>query len=577
VQPVEYSVPAARPDMLETLSPSEVQVHGWLGARIDANITGRLDVVDTEPLLAGFEKKPGPHPWIGEHVGKWLHAATLAWAYSGDPGLREKLDSVASRLIAAQEPDGYLGTYLPAQRFGLYPGADWDVWSHKYCMIGLMTYYRYTGNKAALRSAARAADLLLRTFPAKKSILAAGTHEGMAATSVLEPMVKLYRLTGDSRYLGFCRYIVGAYDEPGGPAIVRTLLEKGDVSHTANGKAYEMLSNMVGLCELERVTGDPRILRAVNNAWSDIVTNRLYVTGTSSNHELFGSKHELPNGEDAHLGETCVTVTWIQLNIQLLRLTGEAKYADEIERSLYNHLTAAQNPRGDDWCYYTALEGHKHYDKGITCCHSSGPRGLALAPTVAYLQSGPVLYVDTFETSNAKFSVGSVDVQLDQEGDFPRKGHSTITVHTAGPAMFALKVRVPAWAAPLHIEGAVTTAGWATLPSRRWSDGDRVEVSYNLSGRVIAGDYMNYSRAALAWGPFILAAESELNPTVDSLGGVRLSHSASPTLVSDAPALRFASTGVSIWDSSKWQINLVPFADAGANGGEYRVWLRAPD
>ena len=74
------------------------------------------------------------------------------------------------------------------------------------------------------------------------------------------------------------------------------------------------------------------------------------------------------------------------LNLQLLRLTGEAKYGDELERSLYNHLAAAQHPRGDDWCYFTALEGRKVYDKGITCCHSSGPRGMALAPQTAYLR-----------------------------------------------------------------------------------------------------------------------------------------------------------------------------------------------
>ena len=97
--------------------------------------------------------------------------------------------------------------------------------------------------------------------------------------------------------------------------------------------------------------------------------------------------------------ETCVTVTWIQLNLQLLRTTGEAKYGDEMERTLYNHLAAAQNPRGDDWCYYTAMEGRKPYDKGISCCHSSGPRGMALAPQAAYLRShgdgGDMLLVST--------------------------------------------------------------------------------------------------------------------------------------------------------------------------------------
>ena len=224
IEPLPYAVPARLPDVADVLPPSAVHLDGWLGHRVEINARNRLLTVDTEPLLAGFHKKPGSHPWIGEHVGKWMHAATLAWAYTGDPALREKLDRVAADLIHAQEPDGYLGTYVPAQRFGLYKGADWDVWSHKYNLLGLLTYYQYTGNEAALAACRKMGDLLIATFPAKKSILAAGTHMGMAATSVLEPIVLLYRATGDERYLQFARYIVKSWDEPNGPKIIATLL-----------------------------------------------------------------------------------------------------------------------------------------------------------------------------------------------------------------------------------------------------------------------------------------------------------------------------------------------------------------
>ena len=203
IEPLPYAVPARLPDVAEVLSPSAVHLDGWLGHRVEINAKNRLLTIDAEPLLAGYRKRPGSHPWIGEHVGKWMHAATLAWAYTGDPALREKLDRVAAALIRAQEPDGYLGTYLPQQRFGLFPGADWDVWSHKYNLLGLLTYYQYTGNEAALTACRKMGDLLIATFPTKKSILAAGTHRGMAATSVLEPIVLLYRASGDERYLQF--------------------------------------------------------------------------------------------------------------------------------------------------------------------------------------------------------------------------------------------------------------------------------------------------------------------------------------------------------------------------------------
>ena len=580
VLPVPFVVAQVVPEVLHPIHPSAVSVEGWLGARIDANERHRLLVVDTEPLLAGYRQKPGEQPWIGEHVGKWLHAATLAWAYSGDDALRRKLDSVAAALIATQEPDGYLGTYVPEKRFGLYDGADWDVWSHKYNLIGLLTYYQYTGNRSALAASQKIGDLLIAVFPEKKSILAAGTHMGMASTSVLEPMVLLYRLTGEKRYLDFCHYVLRAYEEPGGPDIVRVLLAPGgNVARIANGKAYEMLSNLVGLGKLYQVTGDARLLQAIENAWTDITRNRLYLTGTASIRECFGADHELPNGEDAHLGETCVTVTWLQLNAFLLAQTGEAKYGDEIERSLYNQLTAAQNPHGDDWCYYTALEGVKHYDRGITCCHSSGPRGLALAPTLAYLEAGDAIYVNTLETSRAQFTVGGRLVEIRQESQFPYEGRSTLTVKAPGPARFTLKVRVPAWAAPLRAGETSGQSGWLALPEREWRDGDQVTLGFNLSGRVIRGEYTNHARVAYAWGPFILALDEQLNPEYgvhEAVQFIRAFDDKPPTLLRDSNRLILQSTVRGAWDINAHPVKLVPFADAGLEGKPYAVWLRAP-
>lgn len=575
VEPLPYKVDGKLADVVAPLEPSAVHVDGWLGHRIDVNVGQRLLAVDTGPLLAGFQHRPGEHPWIGEHIGKWLHAATLAWAYTGDPALRAKLDGAVRELVATQEPDGYLGTYAPGKRFGLYPDADWDVWVHKYDLIGLLTYYRYTGDAAALAAARKIGDLLITTFPTKGSILAAGTHVGMAATSVLEPVVQLYRVTGDGRYLAFARYLVRAYDEPGGPAIVQSLLTVKRVDLTANGKAYEMLSNLVGLCELARVTGDRPLLDAVTNAWADIVRNRLYLTGTASTHEHFGADHELPNGTDADVGETCVTTTWIQLNLELLRLTGRTEHADEIERALYNHLTAAQSPRGDDWCYFTPLEGTKRYDSGITCCHSSGPRGLALAPTVAYLQSADGVLVNTFESSQARLVIDGKTVGIVQQSGFPYDGRSTLTIHTSAPVRFALKVRVPAWAAPLRFEGVMAKGGWATLAERTWRDGDHVDVDFNLNGRIIRGEFTNYARSALAWGPFVLAVDQGRNPGVDSLQALRVSTDAPVTLVRDPQGLVFASAVRGPWDDGARAIKLVPFADAGATGSAYRVWLRS--
>ncbi len=587
--PLPFKAPARLPDVLESAPLDGVRLEGFLGHRVAVNAETRLLRVDPTPLLAGFKRKPGSHPWIGEHVGKWMHAATLAWANTGNPALRAKLDAVAAELIAAQEPDGYLGTYVPEKRFGLFPEADWDVWSHKYNLMGLLTYYQYTGNEAALGACRRMGDLLIATFgPGRKSILSAGTHVGMAATSVLEPMVLLYRHTDDARYLDFARYLVRAWDEPNGPAIIAALLTRKQVNRTANGKAYEMLSNLVGLCELARATGDRALLDPVLIAWEDVVARRLYLTGSASQGEHFHEDFSLPNQTGAHVAETCVTTTWIQLNLQLFRLTGDARFGAELERTFYNHLAAAQRPDGAEWCYFTALEGVKPYGPGINCCVSSGPRGMALVPTAAYLRYhvGTVegVAVNLLEPGRATLTLGGEAVTVTQQSPFPSRGGATFHLALAQPAMFGFRLRPAAWAGPirLKVNGRSVrpndATGWLELPPQRWKNGDRITAEFALEGRPVIGDHGNAGRAAWTWGPFVLAFDQRNNPGLPpavSLAWSDLQRRKVLRVASAEPLVLEAGVEAG-QPARRAKARLVPFADAGGTGGPYRVWLRVP-
>jgi DUF1680 family protein len=285
ISPLPDKVAPVVPDRQDFQTPDRVRLSGWVGLRIAANEANRLAKLDPARLLEGYRKRPGRQSWDGEHVGKWLDAATLAWVNTGDPALRQKLDYVAAELIKCQLEDGYLGTYLDKDRW-----TEWDVWAHKYNLIGLITYMRYTGNLEPLPACRRMGDLLCNTFgdePGKRDIIKAGPHKGMAPTSVLEPMVLLYRLTGERRYLEFCRYILRAWEQPNGPKIISTLLRAKRVDKVGNAKAYEMLSCLNGALEFYRTTGEPKILEACLNAWQDIVENRLYLTGAASYEEFF--------------------------------------------------------------------------------------------------------------------------------------------------------------------------------------------------------------------------------------------------------------------------------------------------
>lgn len=544
----------------------KTQFEGWLHERMRINVEKRLLTLDLDMILDPFTNRPGPQWWAGEHIGKFLHAATCAWQFTRNEDLKSRLEYAASKLIDTQLESGYLGTYAEEDQFaegdGLgWNGPVWDVWTHKYCLIGLLTYYRASGEKTALHACMRAADLMHETFVVgKRPMRLASSHMGMAATSVLEPIAILYRLTGEQRYLEFCHYIVNSWEDEDNPynwkyedgcQLLSSLLQHGNVHKTANRKAYEMLSNLVGLLELYKVDPDARYLTACENAWKDIVTNRRYITGTTSYFEQFTPDHRLPPGDA--VGEGCVTVTWMQLNMGLLELTGALQYADELERTIYNALPAAQSTLTGEVAYFVPLMGRRNFnshDKGkppISCCSSSIPRGLAMIPRIVSgcLNDMPVLlqYVPGTHQLLPDFAV-------QVNGNYPASGDIQIEVQVKKPMTLPFGLRVPAWAQGFEatVDGKCfrPEPGSLLTIEREWSHGDRVRISIPL--RIVTVDDGDITTESVAFmrGPQVLATNTEF----DSNDGV--SH-----------------TCVCHQHGEKKTFNLVSFADSGQNRQEY--------
>jgi DUF1680 family protein len=557
---------AAVPDRVAdkfTPAPFERQrIEGLLGERMRVNLEGRLLHVDEPRLLRGFEQPPGEQAWIGEHIGKYLDAACNTWRYTHDSRLKAQMDRMARRLMATQRPDGYLGTYTDDKRW-----TSWDVWIHKYDLIGLLNYHVTTGDAGALRASRRIGDLLAETFgtgPGQRDLIAASTHVGMAASSVLEPMGELYRLTGEPRYLDFCLYIVSSWEQPNGPNLLDSLRTTGSVFRTANAKAYEMMSDLVGVVELYKVTGEERLLRPVLTAWRDIRDKRLYITGTTSSKEHFLDDNLLPGGDQDNVGEGCATVTWLQLTWRLLRLTGATEYADELERTVYNQLLGAQDPQNGDICYFTPLNGTKKPGPGINCCVSSEPRGISLIPELTWgsLHDGPAIMLYTpgeFETSFAKITSST---------SFPADGSVRLTVEPKRDE-FTLYLRVPQW----------TRSFTATVGDRKLTGkpGTLLSISYqkkedetkplgiavdmDMTVRAVPGGVSYPESVAIQRGPQVLAAENRLNPEMIS---VRPTVTAVETVKPPA-----AWSGAQVYTVDG--VTLVPFADAV----DMRVWIPA--
>jgi DUF1680 family protein len=586
--PVPDKVPPAIADAQDFTLPDRVHLDGWIGSRIDVNESNRLVKLDTGRLLEGYRKRPGRQSYDGEHVGKWLHAATLAWVYTGDPALRRKLDDTAAELVKCQLPDGYLGTYLDKDRW-----TEWDVWSHKYNLIGLLTYVRYTGNQEPLAACRKMGDLLCATFgdePGKRDIIKAGAHVGMAPTSVLEPMVLLYRMTGEPRYLEFCKYILRAWEQPDGPKIISTLLTAKRVDKVANGKAYEMLSCLNGALEYYRtVGGDRRILDACLNAWQDIVEHRLYITGAASYKEHFHGDFDLPNV--ANVGETCVTVTWLQFNDQLLRLTGEARFADQLEHVVLNQLFGAQKCDGTAWGYYVQMEGRKPYSSNLDghCCLSSGPRGIALIPTFALATDAAGVVVNLYNTGTTRLNLrDGTPVAISTETLYPADGRIRIAVQPDRAETFAVKLRIPGWCRTSTVQVNHRKVaekrgpdGYVAL-ERKWKKGDQIEIVLNLEASVVLGDHTNQGKAAICYGPLVLAADDALLPDSKpfTLAGASLAALNVRPEQATGPQKTWPAAEVyrvnALSSGTPETIRLIPFADAGGTGAPYRVWLPLP-
>jgi DUF1680 family protein len=560
----------------------EQVIKGWLGDRITDNEEKRLYQVDEAAILAGYINKPGDHPWIGEHVGKFLDAATNTYKNTGSAKLKTQMDRMAQQLIAAQLDNGYLGTYTPDNYW-----TSWDVWSHKYNIIGLLSYYSVSGFKPALESAKKAGDLLCKTFGYNKGqldIVKSGGHVGMAATCVLEPMVDLYRYTGDKKYLDFCYYLTKSMEQSNGPKIISTLDATGRVDKTANAKAYEMLSNLLGLIKLYKVTGDTHFLEPVIKAWDDIETKRLYITGTASSFEHFKDDDELPATDKDNMGEGCVTTTWIQLNYQLLSLYGKVKYVNELERSVYNHLTGAENPQNGAVSYYTPLIGVKPYRSVITCCMSSVPRGIAMIPLFtngkiddipSFLFYQPGTY--TTYVQNKKLSFTTVT-------NFPSDGEISISVDADGPIQTPVEFRKPYWAEDFSItinsqKQPASNAELITI-NRPWKKGDKIAISFKMPVITLDGGHTYPGYVALQRGPQVLSFDNNVNGFASdkvSIDANNLSLQSNPGLL---PANWLGGSAFQIKSTvnkTNKNITLVPYADASQTGGAITTWIKKSD
>lgn len=589
----EAPVAEKGPLALHDVPGAKYRLQGVLGHRIDVNADAwLLRAPQANPgMLDMFrvrDRKPEPNimPWAGEFVGKYLISAVQALRFSDDPALERQVRRVVAELIAAQADDGYLGPFPQAARLK----GNWDLWGHYHCMQALLMWHERTGDAAALTACRRAGDLICRTFlDSPLRVYDAGSHEMNMA--VIHGLGYLYRLTGEDRYLRMMREIEKDWERAGD--YLRAGLSGVEFFESPRPR-WESLHDLQGLLELHRITGDVRYRTSFSHHWRSIARwDRHNTGGFTTGEQATGD----PYASGAI--ETCCTIAWMALSVDMLRLTGDPRVADELELATYNGAAGAQHPSGRWWTYNTPMDGVREASAHtivfqaragtpeLNCCSVNAPRSLGMLSEWGVMADADGLVVSYYGPGEfAGQLADGTAVALRWETAYPLAGDVRIHVRPAEPRAFTLKLRVPAWSSTAAIRvndeaSRPAPAGQYLATKRRWTSGDVVRLDLDVRPRFVTGDREQAGKVSIYRGPLLLAYDQRFNAFDEAdIPPVHLQGlaDARPVAVADEAGVVSAPwLLVDVPAAGGRRVRLCDFANAGAAGTRYRSWLAAAD
>ena len=568
---------AAMTSIIVSADVGDVRLKGWLGDRLDAMIERHIAAMDVDYITAPFlEKTERGFAWQSEFWGKWMHSSVpyLRYVTAGksriSEGLRAKIERGVDRMLSSQEPCGYIGNYPDDLRLG----EGWDVWGIKYTMMGLMHYYDFVEKEVKGEGKGEGKERCDRVLLALRGLCdyviaeigpggrrgrelwQTGNWSGYASSSILEPVVWLYKrirlrqdLGGEAaaqKYLDFATYIVKGMTEPEkGPRLVDLALKGVSVADrnepdydknrgwsyvckNGRSKAYEMMSCYQGLLEYceavkmckgenvpSKVPSAEDIFKAAVMTAEDIVKEEVNLAGGCASSEAWFHGASKQHKSYMRLQETCVTTTWMRLCEKLLAMTGDPKWADQLEKTFYNAYLAAMRPDGSEFAGYTPLagcrwHGQHHCRMHIDCCNANGPRGFLCFLNNLFRVKDGVAIFDFYASALAKARLGDGrEVAFDMYSLYPRGNTAHIISHTEGAGAFPVRLRIPGWCrkATVRLNGkeldGVKSGEYFEIV-REWRLGDRVDVWFDMPTVAhVLNEHVAFTR-----GPVLLARDS---------------------------------------------------------------------
>lgn len=506
---------------------------------VERSIPTMLELLEEHGVVDNFRRLKGKNVprrgplYTDSDLYKWMEAVAFATESGGlSPEVQSRMDSLIDEVLAAQEPSGYLNTWFVEerkdQRFKQQRSGH-ELYCLGHMLQAGIAYYRATGKRKLLDGGIRFANYLVENFGPQRQPALTGHPELEMA------MVELFRTTGDRRYLDFAGYLLTGERE-------RLELKERDLRELFSGKpftsrtvfeghAVRAMYAACGATDYRAETGARGYAETLETLWRDMATRKMYITGGVGSRaagEAFGVPYELPNA--LAYTESCAAIGNMMWNWRMLLGSGEARFADVIERALYNGINSGMSLSGTLYCYRNPLEteGEKFRRPWFdtTCCPPNLERTLASLPGYLYATSAAGVWVNLYHSSTLDWRLESgTALKLRQRTGYPWNGGVELTVEPAAATEFSLFLRIPGWSArsTAAVNGTAVAgvrAGGYLEIRRRWKVGDRVTLSLDVTPRLTAANPLlreNAGRVAVERGPLVYCLEKHDNSAVPSL------------------------------------------------------------
>ena len=469
--------------------------------------------------------------WAGEFAGKYLTSAVQTLRINNSSELRSWLKSFVEILISLQDDDGYLGPWPDNYKLTNVDQRErlvWDTWGHYHLMLGLCLWYEESCDQKALECACKIADLMCNKYlnPQDKRLVDTGWPEMNLAPA--HSLAFLYKLTGKQTYLDLAIQIVdefAAENQDGQIAgdYVRQALAGKEFFETPKPR-WESLHPIMALAELYWITGNEDYKTAFEQIWWSIVKlDRHNNGGFSSGEKATGNPYHL----DAI--ETCCTIAWNAMTIEMLKMTSNSLAADELELSLYNSITGMHSSTGRWACYDTPMNGvrrasaqssvfqSREGSPELNCCSVNSPRGFGFLSEWAVMSIPNGIIINYYGESEISTSLPTGEnLTVIQQTDYPFDGKIKLEIKLDKPTTTILKLRIPQWSE--HTEMSVNnaqldnvTSGKYTVIEREWQNGDIIDIQFDMSLHFWKGEKECKGLASIYYGPILLTYDLRYN------------------------------------------------------------------